>query len=138
MLATLDDLKNHLGITDSSEDAVLGSYLGSADSQAKRIIGRDVEKKTYEEELDGHGESVIQVRNFPIISIEFVKFFDGNQWVTVDSSEYSVKKTSGLIRFRSLHVPRGFGNVSVKYEGGYDPVPEEISGAVVKIAAASY
>lgn len=140
MLATLADLKTYLGISGTSEDAVLQIFLNRADAQAKRIIGRDIEKpqSNYAEETDGHGESILQVRNFPIISVVSVEFHDGSSWQPVSSSEYSVKKSSGQIRFPYSSVPRGFGNVRITYMGGYETVPHDVTEAVVRIAASAY
>lgn len=140
MLATLADLKTYLGVTDNSEDAVLTVFLNRAIAQAKNVIGRDIEKpgSDYVEELDGHGENVIHVRNYPIISVASVEYFGGIDWIPFDPAFYSVKKKTGQIRFPYSQVPRGFGNIRVTYLGGYDPVPADLSEAVVRIAASVY
>ena len=140
MLASLADLKTYLGVTDNSEDAVLTVFLNGADAYAKNRMGRDIEKGTdpIVEEMDGHGENVIQVRNWPIVSVASVEYNDLVSWKPYDPSAYFVKKSTGQIRFPYFGTLRGFGNIRVTYVGGYETVPKDISTAVVRIAASTY
>lgn len=76
MLVSLDTLKTNLGITDASEDTVLTGVLTRSDALAKRIMGRTIEAVDYEEIVDGHGEQIIQLKNYPVITFTSIEYKD--------------------------------------------------------------
>ena len=115
MLATLQSLKNALNIQGTSEDEVLQDILDRSEAIAKRVMGRNVEAADYEEETDGHGEHILALRNFPVISVASVEFLENGTWVVTDQKTYNVSKRTGEIRFPIAFVPRGFANVRVRY-----------------------
>lgn len=117
MLASLNSLKSKLGITGNEEDDLLGAILGRSDAIAKRIMNRAIEAVNYTEIADGHGEQIMQLKHFPVITITSLKFRDtpAAAWKPVDHSDYSVKRETGEIRFPNLRLMRGFENVRITY-----------------------
>ena len=117
MLASINSLKAKLGITGNEENDLLGAILGRSDAVAKRIMNRAIEAADYTEIADGHGEQIMQLKHFPVISLASIEFRDAptDAWNTADPSGYSLKRETGEIRFPNLRLTRGFENVRIIY-----------------------
>jgi hypothetical protein len=117
MLASIGSLKAKLGITGNEENDLLGAILGRSDAVAKRMMNREVEAADYTEITDGHGEQIIQLKHFPVISLASFEFRDAptDTWNTAHPSEYSLKRETGEIRFPNLRLTRGFENIRIVY-----------------------
>lgn len=142
MLVSLDTLKTNLGITDASEDTVLTGVLTRSDALAKRIMGRTIEAVDYEEIVDGHGEQIIQLKNYPVITFTSIEYKDAwvETWTAFNPIDYSVNNETWEVRFPYYRVMRGFGNIRISYRAWYesDEIPGDIEDAVIQIATSSY
>ncbi len=71
-LCTLSDVKNGLGITGNSSDAVLALCLDAADRGIKDYCKREFESRTYTHFFSGNGLKELIVREFPVQSVTSV------------------------------------------------------------------
>ena len=68
-LATLAAVKAELGITDTTNDALLQSYIDQASAMIERLCGRWFGKATYRETLAGYGRLWLTLTCTPIVQI---------------------------------------------------------------------
>jgi hypothetical protein len=110
-LTTLNTVKRRLGITASTHDTVLTEFINQASDKIERILGRRFAAANYNEWLTSEGGEQVQVRNFPIIRTESVRFSRNNA-IDVDYSgsdiearisvEYDEEGQNGNVRLYSL------------------------------------
>jgi len=79
-LTTLADLKTYLGITDSSEDALLNLLIDDANAAILGYIGRTIEQATLTEYYSGDGTQMLVLKQRPVTAVTSVH---------VDQSGYS-------------------------------------------------
>ena len=79
-LTTLADLKTYLGISDSSEDALLNLLIADADAAILGYIGRTIEQATLTEYYSGDGTQMLVLKQRPVTAVTSVH---------VDQSGYS-------------------------------------------------
>jgi len=94
---------------------VLQGILDRTEAIVIRTIGRKIEAADYEEIIDGHGEHILTLPNFPLISVTSVEYLLNGVWNLIDPISYSPLNRTGDIRFPVMIVPRGFGNIRVIY-----------------------
>ena len=74
---TLDNLKEYLGITDTSKDIILSKIITRVSTIFDNYLWRNLEKQTYEEYIDINDDLVI-VSYWPVIDILELKDEGGN------------------------------------------------------------
>lgn len=133
-LLELSDLKDHLEITDSSEDSKLQDIVDSIDPYVKGYLQRDIEETTYTSELyDGPGQSELVLKNYPIISVSSVIIYTTSyDSVTLEERSdgtdgYFIKDSESGILCRINLWPRGRGIIEVTYTAGYSTIPSDIT-----------
>lgn len=143
-LTTLSDVKETLSITGTSSDNLLTRKINQA---TEIIIGycnrRFDEQTNVVEYYDGRVEQQLLLRNRPITgTTTFVleardTTLNDNDFTTIDSNEYFVDTTAGLIdgvaSFRGT-----YDRYRVTYSYGVTTIPADISEACVSIATYLY
>ena len=71
-LTTLADLKTYLGISDSSEDALLNLLIADADAAILGYIGRTIEQATLTEYYSGDGPQMLVLKQRPVTAVTSV------------------------------------------------------------------
>ena len=157
MLAELGDLKEFLGIADTttSEDDKLEMILSGVDAAVKRYCNRDLESRTYSSELySGHGHDILYLKQRPLTAVSSLKvavggyggvgnsdaFTADTAWTqntdyilgSTDEDEHNMAE---IIAIRT-NFPAGKRNVQVTYTAGYTTVPADIKLAVLQLCAA--
>jgi hypothetical protein len=145
-LFTLQELKDHLGISSTDHDTFLTQLTTRVSLMVARWCNRIAQAGTSALELnasdeteyyDGSGRPDLRVKRYPIVSVTSVHIdadrdFDAE--TLVDSSDY-VTDNHGLIRylpqeqtgFQTIsYWPKGIQNVKVIYKGGYSTIPEDL------------
>ena len=89
-LTTLADLKESLGITTTTDDALLEKCIDRATARIESYIGRQIRERTYREWRNPMGQDTIALRQWPVSSIQNV--WTGNRAALVIGS------TSGYLR----------------------------------------
>lgn len=68
-LTTVSQLKLHLGVTGSTQDAFLSQLLSGAEAAFKRLTDRDIEATDYVCYLSGRNTPILLLPEYPVISI---------------------------------------------------------------------
>lgn len=156
-LATVANYKAWAGINGTGNDAAITLMLAQAEAMVRRYAGRDLtngfESAARTETYDGNGESVLQLREWPVTSVATVEERDrGGTWTTLDATEYRLDTRTGQLhkinamrgRIMADYVGGGtnlaFGvhpawsvdpaSVRVTYTGGYITIPADIVAVV--------
>ena len=98
-LATLDDVKLHLGVTGSGDDALLDQLRATADVMVARYCGRAFDGGTFTERFDG-GARLLVLANFPVEAGTEIRVDPGRFFTTesiLQSDRYVIRADRGLI-----------------------------------------
>lgn len=138
-LVSLAVLKRELGITTTTDDAVLKQRITQASEFINTFFDRTFALETVTEKIRsagpfwGIGKAGIMLSRFPVIEILAV-FEDGTE---IEESDYSLEPTNGMLyRVTNSTLSRWRAcNVEVQYSAGYeiDTVPADLARAVISL-----
>ncbi len=144
-LTTLANAKQWIGITGSTDDAMLTRLVSASSDYITMWLGRDITLQTYNSYRDGIPGNIMVLRNYPVVSVSTVTI-DGNVvpaavYPSVGASpspgfifdNYSIMLVGGVYAFT-----RGFQNVYFSYQAGYSTIPTEIEQAALELVALRY
>ncbi len=89
MLASLDQLKTHLSITGTSQDALLTQLLAGVDRAIRSYTGRRLERATRTEYYSGTNKPELLLREYPV-------WDDGELEIRLDVTGYFGKRAGGF------------------------------------------
>lgn len=98
-LVTLSDVKTHLGITTSADDALLALLQGSADDFVEQYCGRSFAGGSFTEDHPG-GARMAFLRNYPVTAVTSVKVDPNRAFgseTTLDTADYFVHADRGVV-----------------------------------------
>lgn len=146
VLASRDELKRQLGVTDTSDDALLDDLLVSASSYIRNRTGRDFVLKEYNESVkpeDGN-TTRLKLSQYPVKAVKRVQVIDRyNQYTLFDESDTSLFDfvPEGYVWFDfstgEYFLPWPNENI-ITYIAGFPKIPEDVRKAVIDLAAGSY
>lgn len=130
-LTTLDRLKLMMGISmeDTSMDALLTQLINQASAYVEQALGRKLKRDTYTERHKGNGSQELLTDQYPIISVEYIKWageiVDPAQYDTTRSAQYGGIYKDDAWPYRGY--PQGLTgdsvmgsrNLEVRYTAGY-------------------
>jgi len=133
MAATLADLKAHLNVTSTSQDAELVRFLDAAVGTVENIVGPLASRSVTE--IHERASDVIVLRQRPVQSVTSVAPYGwAGAGVPVVATTYRLDGPTGLLYLQyATSAP-----VQVTYVAGYATVPEAISTAVLVVAGRLY
>lgn len=133
-LTTLANVKQYLGLTATSDDALLSRLITAASSWVRTYCNRDFTSQSYTDTLDGTGNAWQVMKQYPVTAVASVSFSGVAQAITglVITNTRSLTFTDGTLW------EKGRGNVSVTYAAGYSTTPADIEQAVIEIVALRY
>jgi uncharacterized phiE125 gp8 family phage protein len=135
-LVLIDDVRDALGITDSSEDENLARWISQASGAVAKHLNRVLAQETVMEtfRLSTVTESLLLSR-YPVSSIVSVTEFD----TALVSTDYELHAASGVLTRLSDDelICWSAGKVGVTYVSGFalDDVPDEIVRAVIMLVS---
>jgi hypothetical protein len=150
-LIDLGSLKEYLNIdsADTSKDNFLIRKINAMSTLVQQYINRNLNVQTYTENLQGNNRQYLTLRNYPLVSVESVSFFDN----ILDPSQYDVDdycmkrgmvyKETGwtandfLIGIGGDPVP-GRKIIQIQYHAGYETIPADIQDATIDLVALKY
>jgi gp6-like head-tail connector protein len=141
-LLDLVSVKTRLGITDTSEDALLAEYIDEVCSflRGGEIFGRELARQTYQETFfPRQGACELRLSCNPVDSDSVSVSIDGT--VLVAGTDFEVRNAEAGILYRSsgwwCSTTVGSGGVVVTYAGGFlIPASATAKGVVTPWAAA--
>ncbi len=162
-LTTLASVKEFLGITDSSKDALLESLIDSISDQIESMCGgRRFAKETQTNELHDGGEDKVFVESFPVDQSSNVLVVERRSgtisnptWVAYKVDEFVVYEKAGYIQFfgrtpgNHFHnndatllatptLSAGHRNIRVTYDAGFTIIPFDLELLANQMVASAF
>ena len=135
-LITLQDYKNFVGITNSTDDPKLMIILGLVEEFVETYCGRQFLAATHTEQLKSENGSLF-LRNLPVTSVSKVTYLDSSKALAeVTSSDYIVYAEEGMVELfdqATLQVLDILKPFSITYTGGYSEVPAALKLAIMNL-----
>lgn len=144
LLVGLSELKTYLGITDTSEDTLLGQLLLPATRYIVARLGHGVFLTTYtEDHYIEHGEDnrEIMLAHLPVQKIDSVSLMSADETVETtitDTTTWAFDQGGPLWFKHSYSFYRRPDFNRIVYRAGYPKPPEDLRLAVKKVAASIY
>ena len=147
---TVSDLKLRTGITDTTDDTLLGQICDEVNSWIESYTGRvlaPVASATYI--FDGYDLSdpyTVDLGHLGAQAVTAVETStDGSTWTAVDPSRYSVRPLassrslegepgSRIIMTDGYQLLGGYGNIRVTMTSGFSAVPDDVRAVAIAIA----
>jgi len=139
LLTTVGNVKNYLGITAATDDALLQRLVNAASAWIKQFLNRDIVSRTYSEIRDGTGGNTLVLANYPVTAVALLQLGAPNvaKHTLVEGTDFVVGP-DGLIRVFTCALPRGMANITINYTAGFVQVPADIEQATVALVAWRY
>ncbi len=142
-IVTTDEMKKHMRMEYDSEDALITSYIKSAQELLEIDLGRSLAEQTFELYFDSFPETIF-LRRPPVIQIEEIKYFDINgdeQTLTTDEYQFDqYARRPYIVAAIDTTFPETqegkINAVKVKYKAGYENAPNGIKQALKLIVSA--
>ncbi len=153
-MVTIDDVKYFLNITDNSQDDFLRKLIDMTTAKINNLCKRNVSYARIYEVIDGEGDNVIWLKNYPVEKVEYIKYrtdsgnFDNDLFggEPIEDNVYLDQASGKVILLNGIQLPYGSSNVKIKYYAGYvesapDPVnelPLDLKWVALMMTAESY
>ena len=141
MLATLSNVKDYLGITDTDSDTLLTSLLTAADALVKSYTGRDFEEKTYTHYFNWKWENEFLLKQYPVSVLTTFQYntgsFSSPTRTNFDADSYKLEWENGRV-WMMLNMPKWVQNIKAVYIAWYTTVPADISQVTIQLTAYYY
>ena len=143
-LSALADIKTMLGISDTSQDALLTIVKDSVEAYVKTYCGRDFLVTSYTEYYDGDDCNVLRTYQRPIVSITSVssdpaRLFEAASLIPADDIIGDSKSLRlGFIELLTYRFLAGLKSTKVVYSAGYSTIPTDLSMAVKLIVCKQF
>ena len=92
-LTTTANFKTYIGKTDSDDDSLILSLIARATDAIEKFCNRTFNSTSHRDRYDGDGTKELLLRNFPIISIEYISIgvLDAMTFTNTDSTAYNAR-----------------------------------------------
>jgi hypothetical protein len=144
-ILTLAEAKADLGLTDTTDDAVLTRHMEGLQGRFEAYLGRTLLRGTDVEEILDGGMTWLLLTRFPVESVKTVHVDAAGAWgaeTLIAADGYRIHKARGRVVYAGgvYGWPSGSRNVRVVYTGGYvaagstpstgqEAMPEGLRGA---------
>jgi hypothetical protein len=138
-LTTLAKAKEWLGVTTSTDDALLSRLVSAASDYIQTWLNRELGTQSYSSYRDGTGGTRMMFRNYPVTSISLVKV-DGQPIPASEpgSGNNGYVFTDTSVTLIGYQFTRGFSNVFLQYVAGFAAIPSEIEQACIELVSLRY
>lgn len=141
-LTTLAAVKTSLGITDSSQDAVLEDFINFTSAIIESATQRKFKVRTYtDEKHNGPEDHSLILNNYPIVSVDSVYFdvtrvFAADTLISVD--DYAIEFEEGIITmvggpWGHPYFGKGAQAIKATYQAGYSHIPYDVERACIML-----
>lgn len=145
-LTTLPNLKTWLfvsSVVPDTDDALLTGLISRVSTTLQKAIGRNLSAADYVQKSDGLGapQSRIFVANTPINSVASLTIRGiGEINLSADgiAPGYMIDGAGDSIILIGYTVPKGFGVISLAYNGGFAAIPDDAEQACLDACAFMY
>ncbi|MFQ5863160.1 MAG: head-tail connector protein [Candidatus Brocadiales bacterium] len=133
-LASVANVKEYLGISGTSEDALLSRLADWATDLIHSYCGRIFPGASYDEYYDGDGTEGLLANQYPISAVTSLEV----NGISKDASTYTLYGQLGLLKLKSGTFPKGKKNVRLQYTAGYSTIPKDLEQAAIELVALKY
>lgn len=135
-LTTLNMAKTYLKIplAETSQDTLLEMFINASSDALESECDRKLKKVTgLVEYQDGRGQNIITPREWPIVNIQELRVDNKSDFTDastiVDPADYGITDFDMSIVYENQQFPKGYKNIKIIYDAGYDPLPADIEHA---------
>lgn len=129
---SLTDVKNHLNILVTDDDAELLAMLNAATGLVEGVVG-PLSRRPVTAEVHHGGRANVLLKQAPVLSVTGCR----ENGVTLSSDNYSIDPESGVLTRVSGYLAytwyEGFNNISVDYVAGRSIIPADLAHAVLEL-----
>ncbi|WP_049974124.1 hypothetical protein [Azospirillum sp. B4] len=127
-------------LTSTTDDVLLNRLIQAESGFIRRWLGRDLSPATYTQTLDGTGNALLPLPNYPVTGVTAVTVDGvavppqpGDQPLAYGYAhdDYAVMLVGGIF-------PKGRRRVTVTWTAGYEPLPAILEQACVELVALRY
>lgn len=141
MLISLTEFKNHIGISGTTEDTIITTYINAVGGFLTGYLGRVIENAEFVERFDGDNiKDAIFLSNYPVTKFNWLKYRSGTysdeKMMDFNADDYQRDDEAGVIYVDAMY--SGIRNIEVYYEAGYTTIPDAIKVACMKLVAKIY
>jgi uncharacterized phiE125 gp8 family phage protein len=143
-VVTLDEVKGHLRVEHSDEDAYITSLIKVATEYCENFTGRYIKQKNVEIILDIFPSKVLKLPITPIIEVNKIYYTNLNgEDVYIDSLDYTIiPETEPPLIVHKDRWPKDVidipGKVRVEAKVGYELIPQSIKQSVLLLCGHFY
>jgi hypothetical protein len=129
---SLADAKAFMGITGTSGDPLLSSFIAAATAAIIAVLGWDPNQQQTTELSDGYGRSELVVRRGCVVNGQSaISAVSQIACVNADGSLVPYDLTSlyiddPIVGLRLYRFPMGRRNISITYTSGFSPIPQDL------------
>jgi hypothetical protein len=140
MLATLDDLKTYCGIKPDATDAdaLLTRLLEAVSKQVEGYCSRSFVFGERTEQRSGTGSDVLLLRDLNVTAVSSLSIDGRVIPAAVGATGSGFVFDDSTIYLRGYIFSRGRKNITVTYTAGFNPLPADLSQAVIEVAAQAF
>lgn len=121
------------------EADILSTYIDTASEQVEKFCDRAFAQQQHTEVLTGRDSYRLILGQWPVISIDEVTWEDEGsltQTGTHDASLFRSEEWGAILwKYRGVEQFRSYRRYTVKYTGGYDPIPGPVKHATALAVA---
>lgn len=137
-LTTLSTLKEWLGITATTDDALLTRLVTAASAFIQNYLNRTFYVSAIVETRDGTGTNRLFLARGPVLSVSSVSIDGISVPESTSTSMYGWVAGTNVITLRGGVFPLNVVNVQVTYSAGYVTVPSDIEQVCVDLCSMRY
>ena len=137
-LTTLANVKTWLGVTTTTDDAVLARLISAASGFIQTWLNRTIGLNAYSEVRNGPGGTRLVFANPPVTAVSGVTVDGVAIPAATGSDDAGYLFDSRILYLRGHRFGPGVQNVSISYTAGYAVVPPEIEQAAIELVALRY
>lgn len=131
-LVTFANAKSYLGLVDS-QSTLAGLLITAVSKRVIALTRRKIYAADYTEYIDGHGDDIIILKQYPVNSITNIYLDSGRTFAAasaLETTDYYLNSDEGIIQLYSKTTARGSKTIKVAYNAGYSTIPEDLQQAV--------
>jgi hypothetical protein len=138
-LATVQQVKDWLGITNATSDNLLGDLVTRASTWITSYLSRPILRASYVEVYRGNGQDNLLLRQGPISAVASVAWVGTTVTAAADPTTLSqgIRFDDQLLTVQGYCLPRGLP-IQVSYTAGYASTPADITQACVELVGEAF
>lgn len=137
-LTTLVNVKSWLGITSTTDDALLTRLITAESSYIQTWISRTIASTAYNETRSGSGTPIMVTAQYPIISVSSLKINENTIPATTSALVPGYMFLNRTITLIGYVFTNANMNVKIAYTAGYATTPPDIEQACIELVSIRY